>query len=382
MKPPANGKGAFTLVEMLVVIAIIAILAALLLPTLGQAKARARRIQCVANLKQIGVGFHSFLHDHESRLPMQVPTNSGGTLEFTRASYLAGNEFYFQFRHFQALSNELVTPRLLVCPADLARSPAGDFADLDNRNISYFVGANADYSRPNSILAGDRNVTNAEYGSRTLLRLDAYHALDWTRELHAYKGNVLYADARVERLGGAPLTMANSGAPSTMVLLMPTVKSTPTPIFTRALAGNDVPAQPGQFSRGGDGLVATRPNASTPVSSTASSSVILSSSARALVDPAPKDSASRTVSTNAAASVPDALPTAEDDDAPGGILAVIAWAKTLKPHTYFFLLLLMIMLIALELARRRLVRKKHKGAFMAREFPGLEPVEDTAWDRS
>jgi prepilin-type N-terminal cleavage/methylation domain-containing protein len=240
MKPPANGKGAFTLVEMLVVIAIIAILAALLLPTLGQAKAKARRIQCVANLKQIGVGFHSFLYDHESRLPMQVPTNSGGTLEFTRASYLAGSEFYFQFRHFQALSNELVTPRLLVCPTDFARSPAADFADLDNRNISYFVGANADYSRPNSILAGDRNVTNAEYGSRTLLRLDAYHALDWTRELHAYKGNVLFADARVERLGGEPLTVANSGAPSTMVLLMPSVKSS-APVFTRALAGNNVP---------------------------------------------------------------------------------------------------------------------------------------------
>src|SRR5260370_8375095 len=104
MKPPANGKGAFTLVEMLVVIAIIAILAALLLPTLGQAKAKARRIQCVANLKQIGVGFHSFLHDHEGRLPMQFPTNSGGTLEFTPPSYLAGAQFSLPFPHFHPLS--------------------------------------------------------------------------------------------------------------------------------------------------------------------------------------------------------------------------------------------------------------------------------------
>ena len=88
---------------------------------------------------------------------------------------------------------------------------------------------------------------------------------------------------------------------------------------------------------------------------------------------------------SAAASVPDALPAAEDDDAPGGILAVIAWAKALVKKTpgsaYFFLLSLVIMLIALELARRRLVRKRHKEA-LAREFPGPEPEGDTEWNQS
>ena len=62
-------KNAFTLIELLVVIAIIAILAALLLPALASAKERARRIQCLNNLKQVGTSLHLYAEENRDLLP-------------------------------------------------------------------------------------------------------------------------------------------------------------------------------------------------------------------------------------------------------------------------------------------------------------------------
>lgn len=63
MRPRKTGRGGFTLVELLVVVAMIAMLAALLLPALSTAREKGKSAVCQSNLKQLGIAFAMYWND-------------------------------------------------------------------------------------------------------------------------------------------------------------------------------------------------------------------------------------------------------------------------------------------------------------------------------
>jgi prepilin-type N-terminal cleavage/methylation domain-containing protein/prepilin-type processing-associated H-X9-DG protein len=225
-RPQRNPAKGFTLVELLVVIAIIAILAALLLPALTGAQKSAKRVWCENNLRQIGLAFQIFAHDHNSKFPMAVPISEGGSQEFTVNSYLVNGPFYFSFRHFQTLSNLLLNPKLLVCPMDTRQSSV-NFTVMQNSNLSYFVGADADYFKPTTILAGDGNLVPTSQ-SPTILYDSAGARLQWDKSLHDSRGNVLFTDNHVEEWSTINSLIDAEN------LILPTINTSgkPTPIFS------------------------------------------------------------------------------------------------------------------------------------------------------
>jgi prepilin-type N-terminal cleavage/methylation domain-containing protein/prepilin-type processing-associated H-X9-DG protein len=84
----------FTLIELLVVIAIIAILAAMLLPVLHQAKSKAQGAACLSNLKELQLGWNSYVDDNNDSLPPNITRFPGGRSRAMPGSWVVGNVIF------------------------------------------------------------------------------------------------------------------------------------------------------------------------------------------------------------------------------------------------------------------------------------------------
>ena len=202
-----SSTSGFTLIGLLVVIGIVAILAALLLPALASAKRKAQRINCTNNLKQAGLAFRIWEGDNNDKYPMDVPAAKGGTREFN-----TGADTY---RHFQVMSNELSTPKILICPSD-TRTAAANFVRLNNQNISYFVALDANDLEPQRFLDGDRNITADNAPVNGILKLVPGQSVSWSDAIHVNNGNIGLSDGSVQQCSDTQLQtyLQTSGSPT------------------------------------------------------------------------------------------------------------------------------------------------------------------------
>jgi prepilin-type processing-associated H-X9-DG protein len=197
MQPRSSNQRnrALTLVEVLVIITVLAIVAAVILPGLSTNRIPSTKIACVNNLHQIGTAFKIWPPGEIGTYPMQVSVTRGGAKELVTTGNVAAVFFL--------MSNELVTPRILVCPADSGRIAATNFfSDFNNGKISYFIGLDADEDYPQRILSGDDNFAIGRDQIKSgLLELSTNTSISWTAARHKFAGNIGFADGSVQQVG-------------------------------------------------------------------------------------------------------------------------------------------------------------------------------------
>lgn len=226
-------RRAFTLVELIVVMAGIAILAACMLPALAATKPKAERLNCSNNLRQVGIAFRSWVIAHDGRTPQTTSDAQGGYSGQVGLRVLTAQQWngYGGSRGvsmiFLSLSNNLSSPKSLYCPAEYEinyREPATTFAGVvpsgsngvpytNDLNCSYFLGVDASGTAPRMLLAGDHNLGGngnppttpflaAPNSGSAFWSLGTNFAVNqgpaWMDNMHGQQGNALMADCSVE----------------------------------------------------------------------------------------------------------------------------------------------------------------------------------------
>jgi prepilin-type N-terminal cleavage/methylation domain-containing protein len=190
MKASVLRNGGFTLMELLVVVAIIGILAGLLLPVLGRAKRTAYTVACLSNLHQIGVALNIYEPENNNRLPNCLMLPNQPLPDDTNAVSVV-----------TTLRPELQNSNVFHCLADQTVFAADGSSYTWNSYLD-----NASYDHPEDWSPVTQEIVNVIFGGRYTTPLigdaNSFHPADglWTGR------NALYLDGRVEKTKNPAMT--------------------------------------------------------------------------------------------------------------------------------------------------------------------------------
>ena len=153
-KPSRRGSTAFTLVELLVVIGIIALLLAILLPTIGKARDAAKKVKCAANLRSLGQCMILFARDHHDRLPYAQITPYSGQSGW-RTDWMYTKDYFVLVDDYGA------DQRLFICPFS-ARAEVGPSSFIYGEGSELMARTSLDTlpDNPHSMSEGEMDLTD------------------------------------------------------------------------------------------------------------------------------------------------------------------------------------------------------------------------------
>jgi hypothetical protein len=135
----------------------------------------------------MGVAFRMWANDHNDHFPW------GANLS---------EKLLEPYAYLLLATNELNSPKILVCPEDKQRSRTVAFDQkFSNQNLSYFLGLDADETKPQTILSGDRNLSTNNTILSGLVKLQAGTSVGWAPGLHSPSGNIGLGDGSAQQIG-------------------------------------------------------------------------------------------------------------------------------------------------------------------------------------
>ena len=203
MTPISRARRAFSLVELLVVLAIVSLLAAILFPVFWTVRGKARQTVCASNLRQIGLGMTMYQQDYDGRFPyVSDPNNRDYADLWTPYFPLYAADIPRLELLPAALRPYLHSPEIFHCPADVGFSATElPYVTLEAAPTSYQAFGTS-YSYQTLLSACQASDASVQHPATTAVVYDPVGYWHGSLTPIQPRYNVLFADSHVKNMTG------------------------------------------------------------------------------------------------------------------------------------------------------------------------------------